>query len=55
MDVVRGAGLRISVDPLGGASLAFWHPIAEHATSDQVVNEAVDPAFGFMPLDWDGR
>jgi phosphoglucomutase len=56
MDVVRGAGLRIGVDPLGGASLAFWHPIAErYGVEIEVVNEAVDPAFGFMPLDWDGR
>jgi phosphoglucomutase len=56
MDIVRGAGLRIGVDPLGGASLAFWSPIAErYGVEIEVVNEAVDPAFGFMPLDWDGR
>ena len=56
MDAIRGAGLRIGVDPLGGASVAFWHPIAERYGLDiEVVNDQVDPTFGFMPLDWDGR
>jgi phosphoglucomutase len=56
MDAVRGAGLRIGVDPLGGASLAFWHAIAErYGLEIEVVNDEVDPAFAFMPVDWDGR
>ena len=56
MDVVRGAGLRIGVDPLGGASVAFWAPLAERYGFDvTVVNDKVDPTFGFMSLDWDGR
>ena len=55
-DVVRRAGLRIGVDPLGGASLAFWHAIAERfGIGVEVVNDELDPAFAFMPLDWDGR
>jgi phosphoglucomutase len=56
MDAIRGAGLDIGVDPLGGASLAFWLPIADRYDLDiSVVNEAVDPSFAFMPLDRDGR
>ena len=56
MDAIRSAGLRIGVDPLGGASLAFWHAIAERYALDiEVVNDQVDGAFSFMPLDWDGR
>jgi phosphoglucomutase len=53
---VRGARLRIGVDPLGGASLAFWHAISErHDLGIEVVNKELDPAFAFMPVDWDGR
>jgi phosphoglucomutase len=56
MDVIRGARLEIGVDPLGGASVGFWAPIAERYGIDiQVVNDTVDPRFGFMSLDWDGR
>jgi phosphoglucomutase len=56
MDVVGHSKLRIGVDPLGGASVAYWQPIAERFGLDlQVVNPAVDPTFRFMPLDWDGR
>ena len=56
MEAVRAAGLRIGVDPLGGASLAFWPAIAErYGVRIEVVNPEVDAAFSFMPLDWDGR
>ena len=56
MDAVRSAGLRIGVDPLGGASVAYWPAVAErYALPIEIVNDKVDPAFGFMPLDWDGR
>jgi len=56
MDAVRGTKLRIGVDPLGGASLAFWHAIAErYGLGIEVVNDEIDPAFAFMPVDWDGR
>jgi phosphoglucomutase len=56
MDAIRSAGLRSGVDPLGGASVAYWGRIAEQYGLDiEVVNTAVDPTFRFMPLDWDGR
>ncbi len=56
MDVIRGAGLRLGVDPLGGSSLAYWHAVAERYDLDlTIVNEAIDPTFRFMTLDWDGK
>ncbi len=56
IDVIRSARLRIGGDPLGGASVGFWAPIAERYGIDiEVVNDTVDPTFGFMTLDWDGR
>jgi len=56
MDVLRGAKLRIGVDPMGGAGVHYWAPIAErYRLSLDVVNPNVDPAFRFMTLDWDGR
>ena len=56
LDAVRAAGVRIGVDPLGGASLAYWPRIAErYGLNLTVVNPGLDPAFGFMPVDHDGR
>jgi len=56
MDAIRGAKLRLGVDPLGGAGVRYWRRIAERYGLDlTVVNEAVDPTFRFMTLDWDGR
>jgi len=56
LDVVRSAGVRIGVDPLGGAGVALWPVIRERYGLDlQIVNESVDPTFRFMTLDWDGR
>jgi len=56
MEAIRGAGLRIGVDPLGGANVGYWQPIAErYGVALEVVNKAVDPTFRFMTLDWDGR
>ena len=56
MDVVRGAKIRLGVDPLGGAGVHFWQPIADrYALNLDVVNNAVDPTFRFMTLDWDGQ
>jgi phosphoglucomutase len=56
MEAIRRAGLRIGVDPMGGAAVAYWKPIAEHYGLDlAVVNPAVDPAFAFMTLDHDGK
>ncbi len=56
MEAIRGARLHIGADPLGGAGVAYWGPIAErYGLNIEVVNTAVDPTFRFMPLDWDGR
>ena len=56
LEAIRASKLRLGVDPLGGASLAYWPRIAERYGLDlTVVNPAVDPAFGFMPVDHDGR
>jgi phosphoglucomutase len=56
LDVIRESGLRLGVDPLGGASLAYWEAIGErHGLDLTVVSDAVDPTFRFVPLDWDGR
>ncbi len=56
MDAIRSAGVRIGADPLGGASVAYWGEIGERYGLDlTVVNPDVDPTFGFMTLDWDGK
>jgi phosphoglucomutase len=56
MEAIAGAGFRIGVDPLGGASVDFWDPIAErYGLSLEVVNRIVDPTFSFMTVDWDGK
>ena len=56
MEAIRASGLRLGVDPLGGASVHYWAAIGERYGLDlTVVNEAVDPTFGFMTVDWDGR
>jgi phosphoglucomutase len=55
-DVIRSAGVRIGVDPLGGAGVAYWSAIAEtHRLTIEVVNDVVDPTFGFMSVDKDGK
>ncbi len=56
MRAIRGAAITIGVDPLGGAGVHYWVPIAERYNLNlKVVNEAVDPTFRFMTVDWDGR
>ncbi len=56
LDALEGAGLRLGVDPLGGASVAYWDAIATRYRLDlEVVNDRVDPTFSFMPLDHDGK
>jgi phosphoglucomutase len=56
MDVIRSSGIRMGVDPLGGAGVHYWGRIAELYRLDlTVVNDAVDPTFRFMTLDWDGK
>jgi phosphoglucomutase len=55
-DAIRGAGIRMGVDPLGGAGVHYWAPIAERYGIDlTVVSEVVDPQFAFMSVDWDGK
>ncbi|GAA2587736.1 phosphoglucomutase (alpha-D-glucose-1,6-bisphosphate-dependent) [Winogradskya consettensis] len=56
MEAIRAAGVRIGADPLGGASVAYWGEIGSRYGLDlTVVNPNVDPTFGFMTLDWDGK
>ncbi len=56
MDVIRSANIRLGVDPLGGAGVHYWKPIAErYGLNLTVVNEAIDPTFRFMTVDWDGQ
>ena len=55
-DCIRGARIKIGVDPLGGAGVHYWARIAEHYALDlTVLDDTVDPTFRFMTLDWDGR
>jgi len=55
-EVIRSAGLKIGVDPLGGASVGYWKPIAERYGLDiTIVNPNVDPTFSFMTVDHDGK
>lgn len=55
-DAIRGAKLRLGIDPLGGAGVHYWGPIAErYGLNLSVVNDAVDPTFRFMSVDWDGQ
>jgi phosphoglucomutase len=54
--LVKSAGVRIGIDPLGGAAVHFWQPIIErYGINASVVNEAIDPTFRFMTADWDGK
>jgi len=56
IEAIRSSGLRIGVDPMGGASVAYWSAIGErHGLDITVVNDRVDPTFGFMTYDWDGK
>jgi len=56
MEVIRGAKIRMGVDPLGGAGVRYWPAIAERYGLDlTVVNDAVDATFRFMSVDWDGK
>jgi phosphoglucomutase len=55
-DAIRGANLRLGVDPLGGAGVRYWSAIAErYQLNLEVVNTEVDPTFRFMSVDWDGQ
>ena len=56
LDAIAGAHLKIGVDPMGGAGVAFWEPIAErYGLNLHVVNPRLDPTFAFMTLDHDGK
>ena len=56
LDVVAHSGLRLGVDPLGGAGVHYWPAIVDrYGLNLTVISEAVDPTFAFMTLDWDGR
>src|SRR5665213_1594821 len=56
MDAIRHAKIKMGVDPLGGAGVHYWEPIAEHYKLDlTVTNKIVDPTFSFMTVDWDGQ
>ncbi|HVN05614.1 MAG TPA: phosphoglucomutase (alpha-D-glucose-1,6-bisphosphate-dependent) [Bryobacteraceae bacterium] len=56
MEAIRGAGLNIAADPLGGAGVKYWGRISEHYKVPlQILNDTVDPTFRFMSVDWDGK
>jgi phosphoglucomutase len=56
LEAIRNSGLKLAVDPLGGAGVAYWPRIAEqYKLPLQILNPYVDPTFRFMTLDWDGR
>jgi phosphoglucomutase len=56
MEAIRASGIRFGVNPLGGAGVHYWKPIAEHyGLNLTLVNDQVDPTFRFMTLDWDGK
>ena len=56
MDAIRNSNIRIGVDPLGGAGVHYWQPIADrYELNLTIVNKDVDPTFRFMTVDWDGQ
>jgi len=56
LNAIRNSGITIGVNPLGGAGVHYWEPIAKrYGLNLKVVNDAVDPTFRFMTLDWDGK
>lgn len=56
LEAIRSAGVRIGIDPLGGAGVRYWQPIIERYRLDAtIVSDAVDPTFRFMTVDWDGK
>ncbi len=56
MDIIRDSKISLGVDPLGGAGVHYWEPIADrYGLNLRVVNKAVDPTFRFMTVDWDGQ
>src|ERR1700730_7033576 len=56
MEAIRSSGVKIGIDPLGGASVHFWQPIVErYGIAATIVSDTIDPTFRFMTADWDGK
>jgi phosphoglucomutase len=56
MEAIRAAGVKIGIDPLGGAAVHYWQPVIErYGLAATIVSEEIDPTFRFMTLDWDGK
>jgi phosphoglucomutase len=56
LEAIRSAGVKIGIDPLGGAGVRYWQPIIERYRLDAtIISDAVDPTFRFMTVDWDGK
>jgi phosphoglucomutase len=56
MEAIRAAGVKIGIDPLGGAGVRYWQPIiARYGLDATIISDAVDPTFRFMTVDWDGK
>jgi phosphoglucomutase len=56
LEAIRAANIRIGIDPLGGAAAGYWQPLIErYGIAATVVNDAIDPTFRFMTVDWDGK
>jgi phosphoglucomutase len=56
MDAIRASGVKIGIDPLGGAAVHYWQPIIErYGIAATIVSDTVDPTFRFMTADWDGK
>ncbi|WP_420131681.1 phosphoglucomutase (alpha-D-glucose-1,6-bisphosphate-dependent) [Rhodopseudomonas sp.] len=56
MEAIRASGVKLGIDPLGGAAVHYWQPIIERYKIDAtIVSDAVDPTFRFMTADWDGK
>ncbi len=56
MPVISASGIHIGVDPLGGAGVHYWEPIAaQYHLNLTIMNKKIDPTFSFMPVDWDGK
>src|SRR6266478_5772673 len=56
MEAIRASGVKIGIDPLGGAAVHYWQPIVErYGLAATLVSDAVDPTFRFMTVDWDGK
>jgi phosphoglucomutase len=56
MEAIRSAGVKIGIDPLGGAAVRYWQPIIErYGLNATIISDSVDPTFRFMTVDWDGK